>query len=173
MLNLRQKFGHEFTNGNIDCVDGNGDGNCALGDSYGNGVLAINVLSVIFNSILVMMVIYKWFKARKMDVSNRATMHGLFGMVSLSVMLAVATAGYNIYVQQNFGKELNAGNFGAYCPSSSGVSGCTKLEGSSGNAVFGTNIATAVTSGLVMLFYSGVFFNRATHPTHPLWDKFF
>lgn len=172
MLNMTQNTGGLFTSGTMDCVDTNGDGNCALGGSYGNGVLAINILSVIFNGVLAAMIIWKWLKVRK-NVLNRKTLHAVFTMLTLTIMLAVATAGYNLYVQQNFGKELNAGGFGDECPAVTSVAGCNSMGGNSGSAVFGLNIATIVTSGLVLLGYSGLFANRALNPTSRVLDRLF
>jgi hypothetical protein len=161
MINLHNNFGTLVTDGTITCV-ADASGACSLGGSYGNGVLAINILSVVFNGILFMMMVWKWMQMR--NVVNGRLMNGVFATVSVAVMLAIATSSFNIYEQQNFGAQLTSGAYGTTCPAVTGLPGCTSLSGSRGDVMQGLNATTVAFSGLVLLFYSGVMWNRWFYP---------
>jgi hypothetical protein len=154
MIHLRNNFGNLERDGSITCtLSGVGtDANCSLSGSYGDGILAVNIISVVLNGILFFLLLVKWMQTYKKGAVS-GWIRTTFTLVSLAVMLAIATAGYNLYIQHNFGKELVNGGFGKDCDV---VGGCEQLDGSVGQNMLGLNAATIAMSGLALLFHSGM-----------------
>ena len=163
-IHLRNQFGDIYAAGDLDCVDANNDGNCSLGQSYGNGFLAINILSVIFNGILLINMLYRWATVDRKNVTNLRSLKAVFSVVALSILLAVSTAGFNLYEQQNFGRDLGEDRFGDGCTAAGGVDNCVNLTGTRGDAMLGLNATVIALSGFVLLFYTGVLTNRMLAP---------
>lgn len=167
MIHMRN-FGGLVAAGQVECLDVNNDNNCALTGPYGNGSMAINILSVIFNAIFLLMILNKWMELTGQSVKrqeNKAKlqrMHMVFGLVVLTVVVAIATTSFNIHVQQNFGQELENGNFGDTCPKETRTAGCTELTGTTGDTLMGLNAASITLSGLSLLFYFALYGYRSS-----------
>lgn len=149
MVHLKRTTGDLYTNGTlgIDATATNGP----MNESFGKGVLATNILSIIFNGMAVAAALYLWFITKR--IREKSMFQALFGVVMLSTMLAVATAGYNLYVEQNFGKLIDDGSFGTDCTA---ISSCPELLGTGGQTILGLNVATIAASGIMLLSYLGV-----------------
>jgi len=145
MINFRNNFGTLVTNGSLKADET--DTNCKLVGSYGNGILAINIISVVFNAMLFITMAWKWIQGMKAGGKMRF-LHVIFTLVSLAVMLSVAAAGYNLWIQQNFCSEFVKGNIG--CEEGS-IAVCDKLDGRDMNVVTGLNATAIALSGLVFL----------------------
>ena len=153
MINMNKNYGKLTANGTLSCtLSGTGtSANCALQGSYGDGILAVNIISVVLNGILFLLMLMKWSKAY--HEKHSGLVKASFGMISLAVMMAVAAAGYNLYIQHNFGKEEVNGNLGSNCTVSGG---CTSVSGTVGNIILGLNSTAIALSSLAMIFHSTV-----------------
>lgn len=158
MIHLKNNYADLIRNNTIKCsMSGVGtDANCSLSGSYGDGILATNIISVVLNGILFILMMMKWFRTYKPGSVSRMV-RATFTLLSIAVMLAVAVGGYNLYLQHNFGKELVNGKFGDACDS---VDGCESLGGTTGNVIIGTNAAVIAMSGLALLFHSAAVMNQ-------------
>ena len=158
MIHLKKNYGDLERAGDVKCTQtGTGtDQNCSLAGSYGDGILAVNIISLVLNGILFFLMMVKWMQTYKKGAVT-GLIRATFTLVSLAVMMAVAVAGYNLYIQHNFGKELANGGFGDTCDV---VGGCETLDGSTGNVIIGINSAAIALSGLALLFHSGVVMNQ-------------
>lgn len=154
MINMKYNYGDIERDGKITCqLSGVGtDANCSLGGPYGDGLLALNIVAVVLNGILFFLMMIKWLQTtRKESISKwvRTT----FTLITLAVMFAIATAGYNIYIQHNFGNQQANNNFSSTCDV---TSGCESLNGSTGRNILGLNVAAIALSGMALLFHTGV-----------------
>jgi hypothetical protein len=157
MINLRQEFGTLASKGSLTC-DAATTTDCKLGGSFGNGILAINIISIVFNALLFIAMAWKWMQTWKMGVNMRI-LHMLFTLVSLAVMMAIAASGYNLYVQQNFGSEFVNGNINC---AEGGIDACSRIGGKDVNIFMGLNSAAIALSGLVFLSSALMAFDRTT-----------
>lgn len=155
MIHMKSNFNSLVSNEQLSC---NGDGfeTCKLGGSYGNGILATNIISIVFNAVMFLTVAWTWFRNMR-GLSQGSGFKLLFSLVALSVMMAVAAAGYNLYVQQNFGKEFTNGNI--HCDGGT-FSTCNSISGNTTNIFLGLNATAIALSGLVLLSSLIVSFNR-------------
>jgi len=158
MIHLKTDYGDLERSGDIKCTPtGVGtDQNCSLTGSYGDGVLAVNIISVVLNGILFFLLLVKWMQTYKKGAAT-GLIRASFTLVSMAVMMAIATAGYNLYVQHNFGKNLANNGFGDACDI---VGGCETLDGTTGRNIIGLNSTAIALSGLSLLFHSGVVMNQ-------------
>jgi len=151
MVHLKKDYRGLLNGGTLTCpTTGSGaTTNCSLQGAYGDGVLAVNIISVVLNGILFIFMLSKWMKERQRVLSGmvRAT----FYIVSCSILFAVAASGYNLYLQHNFGKKLNTGAFGTGC---SITTACAELGGKEGKIIDGLDITMIVLSSLALLMHS-------------------
>lgn len=152
----------------LTCESGDGNDNCALSSSYGTVLLFLNLLSLVFNGILLLLLLGKWYTVHRHAAFRRdhapkwARLQRRVSLILLGVTVATATAVLNVYLHQNFGHELEQGHLGATCRPENGLAGCSSLQGVTGNVVFATNIATLATSGVVLLFCLVAFGSKVT-----------
>lgn len=121
--------------------------NCTLGGPYGDGILAVSIISIVFNALMFLTVLFTWWRLRRAGNSVRF-FTAIFTLTTLSMMIAVAAAGYNIWVQQNFGSEFANGNITC---GGADFADCTYLSGYDVEVWQGLNATAIALSGLVML----------------------
>lgn len=144
MIHLQNNFEELINNNSIAC-NPDSAGSCKLTDSYGTGILAINIISVVFNVLLFTLVVAIW---RNIDKDKSNMLHRMFILTSLSIIISVATGGYNLFLYQNFGKEFTKGHI--VCDTTV-INECKKLSGSNMNVSMGLNATTVALSGLVLI----------------------
>lgn len=150
MIAMKENFGGLVENNQLGC-GGTAFESCKLNKSYGSGILAVHVLSVGFNAMLLL---YMLTRGRKLLNKSWAG-KGLFGLVGLSVLMAIAAAGYAMYIQQNFGKQNTNG--GIECADAGNTfTDCQKLGGQNTRVFLGLSGTSLALSGLVMLFMLGL-----------------
>jgi uncharacterized membrane protein len=150
MAYMRNNYDHLTQNNMLTCVAQNpAKPNCALGGSYGSAILALNIISIIFNVLLVVLIVWKWHKNNQRGKMDKA-LRVVFSIICATSLFAVGTDSYNLYIHNNFGSEKAHGNFGGTCPA---VGECTTLTGGTGNLFYGLNISSAVVSATSMLMY--------------------
>lgn len=128
---------------NTECVGTN----CTLGGPYGTGILAVSIVSIVFNAIMFMTIFVTWWKMRRSGSSMRF-FTAIMSLTTLSMMMAIAASGYNIWIQQNFGAEFASGNINC---GAGDFADCTYLSGSDVEVWQGLNATALALSGLVML----------------------
>jgi hypothetical protein len=141
MLYMSMNYGTLATNGGISC-DG---ANCVLGNTWGTLILTFVIIALVLNAL------FFFYMLRKVSNGSLKGKTALYSLLIQGLMLAIATNSYNLFIDRNFGSQRDAGNFGATCTALS----CTTLNGSSGNAIWGLNIASAVITGVGLLQYWG------------------
>lgn len=149
MIAMKENFGGLVNNNQLSC-GGDSFDTCKLNKSYGNGILAIHILSVVFNALILFHVIYVWYKKRKR--STGIPFKTLFTLAGLSSMMAIAAAGYALYIQQNFGKQYTNG--GIDCGGLS-FDDCGKLGGQNTQVFLGLSGTSLALSGLLFLSIFG------------------
>ncbi len=123
--------------------------NCSLKGSYGDGILATNIISIVFNAMLFITMMQRYVFLRGRGIKAIRTLMGILTVVSAAVMIAIAAAGYNLYVQQNFCKRQTDGRI--TCDADIITGNCERLEGHDMNVVLGLNSTAIALSGLVMM----------------------
>lgn len=155
MIEFRNNFGKHASDGALQC-NADSDGNCKLTGSYGTGIFAMSIISIVFNAALFLTMAVKWFQGWKKR-GNMRVFHVVFTLTTLAVMMAVAAAGYDLFVQQNFGKEFINGDIN--CDEGS-VSTCSSLNGKDMQVVTGLNATSIALSGMVLLSSVLIMFDR-------------
>lgn len=141
MLYFSMNYGTLQSNGSVSC-DGT---NCVLGNTWGTLIMTFVIIALVLNAL------FFFYMIRKISNGSLKGKISLYSLLVQGLMLAIATNSYNLFIDQNFGSQRDTGNFGATCNATS----CTALNGSSGNAIWGLNIASAVVTGVGLLQYWG------------------
>ena len=152
MIYLGTNYASLLSAGSVSCANTTSP----LGGTWGTLTLAFIIATIVLNFLLLIVVLRKIVQNSYSDSKNpmlnstskyvRAT----FNLMIQSLLMALGTAGYNLFINLNFGSEVGKGNFGEACPT---LAGCKDWTGQDGDALWGVNVAAAVLSGVSLLHY--------------------
>jgi len=144
MLYLKNHFGKLVSEGDLG-VNSSG----VLEKSYGHGILATNVITIVLASMLFLMAAMHWYKHSTAHSAAMAV-HLMMGLSTMAVVIAIAASGYNLYVHQNIEKMHADANL-TCLESTTNVLACVDLRGKYAKAMDGLNISAIVINGLLLM----------------------
>lgn len=159
MLVMSNEFGNLVDNGQLSC-EGEPFETCKLGKSFGDGILAINIIVIVLIGVMFLYVIglaLRWLYRASLPVSKKKSqfytpvvfINGLVDFLFYFCAYSLAIAGQNLYIQQNFGKEFNKG---LRCRDRKPFDECGSLTGDLISGATSTNILSLLFSGCLFIF---------------------
>lgn len=149
IIHMLDHYGALTNDNQLQCNTGS-DNNCRLGGPYGDGILAVSIVAVVFCGLILIMLTVRagQFLRMKPKMKELGYTRVTRGFMMVATAFAVAVSGYNLYVQQNFGHNLATGGFGEDC---SLTAVCDQLGGSTNAYLLGLNATNIALAGIAIL----------------------